>query len=188
MYGVYLAFRQFGPVHQLISQSSEPRSRSIVLIESARTEQLRQNQKIKCGAIEIPVRCIESNGSQPNGSQSTSSASSEPAYKRRKFTLVHNAAISILDALDDDCLRLIFEQNVLDREDLLTLARTCYRFTDAMRPILRCRHKEGHFEITSREWSLPSCETLLWYLTTSSHRLESVICRSCTHLRILCSV
>lgn len=48
---------------------------------------------------------------------------------------------NILNKLNDDCLRLIFETSTLDHHDLLQLANVCHRFQYIATTIFQVRHK-----------------------------------------------
>lgn len=66
---------------------------------------------------------------------------------------------SILDALNDDCLREIFEKSVLDTNDLCALARNCNQF-DSVTGISFRRRYRGEWPLRANEWPFQRCEVL----------------------------
>lgn len=67
-----------------------------------------------------------------------------------------DAPDNILNKLNDDCLRSIFESSNLDHMDLWQLARVCHRFYDIAKPVFGVKYKnfeEFSMEIESAQWS-----------------------------------
>lgn len=49
----------------------------------------------------------------------------------------------ILNALNDDCLRAIFESKNLQMEDLCSLGSVCTRFNDIVKPVFASKYKDS---------------------------------------------
>lgn len=65
---------------------------------------------------------------------------------------------NILSALNDDCLRKIFSQSVLDEQDFFEIAQTCQRFNWVAKDGFRSRYRRAVVRIYSYKWSLRQCE------------------------------
>lgn len=65
---------------------------------------------------------------------------------------------NILNALNNDCLREIFSQSVLDEQEFCEIAQTCKRFNWIAKDVFRSRFRRAVVRIYSYKWSLRQCE------------------------------
>lgn len=89
------------------------------------------------------------------------SAYATSTYATSAIAPGHTARVNILEALNEDCLVMIFEQNVFETFNLCVLARTCARFNVAAKRAFRARYKTHHFNLNATAWPLQECELLL---------------------------
>lgn len=163
LYEVYIALRKFGPVIQCTGR----RKYYFELTETEQTEWLHRQTILKCGAKDIPVHSRQrASFRRQRLSQVTSTTSNHydsnalNNHQQQMFLPVVQKT-SILDALNDDCLREIFEKSVLDTNDLYALARTCNQFASVTGISFRRRYRgEWPLMMYANEWPFHRCEVL----------------------------
>lgn len=146
LYDVYMAFRQLGPVIHVTGN----RCITLEMADTDRTKQLKRTQSLKCGSTSIAVyawqreHCRRPFAAQPP----------PPPYVGPRMR-----SGSVIDALNDDCLREICRQ--LEAVDLCAIAQTCLRFNAAARHAFRARYRRAKFVLEPNTWPIPRAEVLL---------------------------
>lgn len=138
-YQIYPICQQYGPVCQIRDIRANPFGTLIIFMQTAKTDALKTQSTIVIGEQEYPIEWVKDELCCVDWPCIAESLKSPPDQQSPQH---------ILNALNDDCLRTIFESNNLTIDDLCSLGSVCSHFNTIASQVFARKYKD---ERRSRE-------------------------------------
>lgn len=116
---------------------------------------------VKCRSSDIPVQWAQLHAGRWATNYNAATVLPTPPPPERLEEAYDTSSSYLLDALNDDCLREIFECNVLEPTDLFEIVRTCNRLNGLVKSAFKIRFGTHCFAFDTNRWPYYRCEMLL---------------------------
>lgn len=182
-YKMYYIFQQYGPVERF--HSCNPHEMDVTLWRTGKSDQLKHQTEIDIEGSNCTIEWLRDEAICIERVRVAESLLSPPDQQSPN---------NIVNMLNDDCLRTIFESNHLSLDDLCAIGSVCVRFNEIVKQVFAAKHKnedDCQALMTKTLWKIEEYfriarnETVVGWHFDDPASIIGMIMENCTNLKKL---